>query len=154
MNIKELRNLTGMSQKKFADYFGISFRTIQQWEQERSAPPSYLVGLLKRILDFEYFNKVECDTISEADYDKDTGLPLDKSYLECGLPPYVQESLEAMKKSWAIVDNGGEDLRWDCYWCELNADLNSAEVEGLITSEQAWYLREKYLRMERRGNIE
>lgn len=91
--------------------------------------------------------------LEEKDYDKDTGLPLDESYLECGLPLYVQESIEAMKKSWSIIDNGGKDLHWDCYWCELNADLNSAEVEGLITSEQAWYLREKYLRMERRSDI-
>lgn len=88
------------------------------------------------------------------DYDVESGLPHDKNYLECGLPEYVQESLEAMKKSWEILDNGGKDIRWDCYWCELNADINSAEVEGLITSEQAWYLREKYLRMERRGSME
>ena len=92
-------------------------------------------------------------SILKEESDNETGLPLDKSYLECGLPPYVQESLEAMKKSWDIIDNGGKDLRWDCYWCGLNADLNSAEVEGLITSEQAWYLREKYLRMERRSDI-
>lgn len=57
MKIKELRQLTGMSQSQFATYFGISVRTLQQWEQERSLPPSYLVGLLKRILDLEYFNK-------------------------------------------------------------------------------------------------
>lgn len=56
MKIKELRHLTGMSQREFADYFGISVRTIQEWEQERRTPPSYLVGLLKRILDKEYFN--------------------------------------------------------------------------------------------------
>ena len=92
--------------------------------------------------------------IDKKDYDKSTGLPLDESYLECGLPQYVQDSLDAMKKSWKIIDSGGEDLRWDCYWCELNADLNSAEVEGLISTEQAWYLREKYLRMEKRRNIE
>lgn len=59
MKIKELRKLTGMSQRQFAEYFGISIRTIQEWEQERKSPPSYLVGLLKRILDFEYFNKNE-----------------------------------------------------------------------------------------------
>lgn len=57
MKIKELRNLTGMSQREFALYFNISVRSIQEWEQERKSPPSYLVGLLKRILDFEYFNK-------------------------------------------------------------------------------------------------
>ena len=57
MKIKELRDLTGMSQREFALYFNISVRSIQEWEQERKSPPSYLVGLLKRILDFEYFNK-------------------------------------------------------------------------------------------------
>lgn len=62
MKIKELRNLTGMSQSQFASYFGISVRTIQEWEQERKSPPAYLVGLLKRILDFEYFNKKENNT--------------------------------------------------------------------------------------------
>lgn len=57
MKIKELRQLTGMSQSQFAAYFGISVRTVQEWEQEKRTPPVYLVGLLKRILDFEYFNK-------------------------------------------------------------------------------------------------
>ena len=58
-----------------------------------------------------------------------------------------------MKKSWEIIDNGGQDNRWDIYWCELNADINCAEVENDISSEQAWYLRHKYLRMERRDDI-
>ena len=61
MKIKELRNLTGMSQSQFAAYFGISVRTIQEWEQERKSPPAYLVGLLKRILDLEYFNQKETE---------------------------------------------------------------------------------------------
>lgn len=49
MTIKEMREKTGLSQGKFANYFGISYRTIQQWEQERSNPPRYLVALLERI---------------------------------------------------------------------------------------------------------
>ena len=84
-----------------------------------------------------------------AKYDKETGLPENKAYLECGLPPYLQISLENMKKSWEIEDNGKRDLHWELYWCELNADINSAEVDQVISPEQAWYLREKYLRMER-----
>lgn len=83
--------------------------------------------------------------------DKKTGLPKDKSYLELGLPAYLRTSLENMKKSWAIEDSGLRDDHWDLYWCELNADINSAEVDQTISSEQAWYLREKYLRM-KRGN--
>lgn len=82
-------------------------------------------------------------------YDEKTGLPKDKGYLEYGLPVYLQISLYNMAKSWETVDSGKADLHWDLYWCELNADINSAEIEQQISSEQAWYLREKYLRMER-----
>lgn len=81
-------------------------------------------------------------------FDAETGLPENKEYLECGLPPYLQKSLENMKKSWAIEDSGERDMHWDIYWCDLNADINSAEVDRVISSEQAYYLRQKYLRME------
>ena len=57
MKIKELRQLTGMSQSKFATYFGISVRNIQEWEQERKQPPPYLLDLLKRIWDLENTNQ-------------------------------------------------------------------------------------------------
>ena len=79
--------------------------------------------------------------------DPETGLPKDMGYLECGLPPYLQQSIENMKKSWEIEDSGERDMHWDIYWCDLNADINYAESDRLISSEQAWYLREKYLRM-------
>ena len=86
--------------------------------------------------------------LEDNEYNSETGMPNDEAHFECGLPRYVQESLERMKKSWEIVDSGKKDMNWDVCWCELNADLNSAEVENLISSEQAWYLRRKYLRME------
>lgn len=77
-------------------------------------------------------------------YDNETGLPESKEYLERGLPLYLQASLRNMIASWEIVDIGGEDYHWDMTWSELNA-----EVEQEISTEQAWYLREKYLRMNR-----
>ena len=52
-----------------------------------------------------------------------------------------------MKKTWKILDSGTRTNTWDLYWCELNADINSAEVDELITHEQADYLRRVYLRM-------
>lgn len=82
-----------------------------------------------------------------SDYDAETGLPTDKSYLEHGLPPYLQKSLDDMKRSWKIEDSGKRDIHWDLYWCELNASINSAEVEQTISKEQADYLRQKYLRI-------
>ena len=85
----------------------------------------------------------------EQRYDKETGLPVDRAYLECGLPPYLQRSLDTMKRAWEAEDNGANDLHFDAYYCELQADINSAEVKGEISSEQAWYLRETYLRIQR-----
>jgi len=86
--------------------------------------------------------------IDSTDYHSDSGLPKNEAYLEKGLPPYLQKSLELLKSSWKRKDNGKPDLHWDLYWCELNADINSAETEQEISSEQAQYLRHKYLRME------
>ena len=84
-----------------------------------------------------------------TEYDSKTGLPMNREYLECGLPPYLQTSVENMIASWEKLDGGEKDAHWDLYWCELNADINSAEVEQEISSEQAGYLRKKYLRMKR-----
>ena len=81
-------------------------------------------------------------------YDR-KGLPKDRSYLECGLPEFLQESIQAMVKAWQKVDNGENYTLWDCDYCNLQSDINSAEVNQIISPEQAWYLREKYLRMER-----
>ena len=84
-----------------------------------------------------------------TDYNTKTGLPVDKSYLECGLPAYLQESINKMKEAWHLIDSGAEYLHWDCDYCELQSDINTAEMGGIINSDQAWYLRETYLRMER-----
>ena len=84
---------------------------------------------------------------TSATYNPATGLPEDKTYLEYGLPEYLQISLDNLKKTWKILDSGTRTNTWDLYWCELNADINSAEVDELITHEQADYLRRVYLRM-------
>lgn len=51
--MKEFRTSIGMSQSKFAEYFNIPLRTLQEWEQERRTPPPYLLDLLKRIWNAE-----------------------------------------------------------------------------------------------------
>lgn len=83
-----------------------------------------------------------------APYD-DSGLPKDNNYLECGLPQFLQDSIQAMMEAWHKLDSGEEYMRWDCDYCNLQSDINSAEINQLISPEQAWFLREKYLRMER-----
>ena len=63
-----------------------------------------------------------------------------KEYYEINLPPYLQHDLDAMKEG---------KYPYDCLWGELYGSINSAFVDGNITEEQAWYLRETYLNMER-----
>lgn len=53
MTVKELRTLTGLSQSKFAAYFGIPVRTLQEWEQEKRTPPEYVVSMMERIWKLE-----------------------------------------------------------------------------------------------------
>ena len=47
MNVRELRTLAGMTQKEFADYFDIPFRSLQNWEGGQRKAPDYLIKLLE-----------------------------------------------------------------------------------------------------------
>lgn len=87
------------------------------------------------------------------EFDKKTGLPLDKSYLECGLPDFLKESISKMIFAWEKLDNNEPYSMWDCDYCDLQADINYSEVEDLISTEQAWFLREKYLRQRREAIV-
>lgn len=62
-----------------------------------------------------------------------------------GLPKWLEESIDNYLKN-------KETTLWDCYYCELQSDINVAEVEGMITSEVAWALREKYLGLKKEDN--
>lgn len=60
---------------------------------------------------------------------------------ECGLPEYLQHDLDAYKEGLRT----NSDIL-DCLWGELYGSINAAEIsDGVITSEHADYLRQKYL---------
>ena len=46
-NVKELREQMGMNRREFCDYYGIPYRTVQDWESEKRELPDYLLRLLK-----------------------------------------------------------------------------------------------------------
>ena len=52
--VKELRETMGMNRREFSDYYGIPYRTVQDWEAEKREPPDYLLRLLK------YRAEIEC----------------------------------------------------------------------------------------------
>ena len=84
------------------------------------------------------------EELLEPDYDMN-GKPVDNSYLECNLPMFLADSLSTYKEALKKQQNGTVVTLMDCYYCELQSDINSAEVNNIISSEQAWFLREKYL---------
>lgn len=54
--IKALRERTGKSQSKFAQYFNIPVKTLQTWEAGGTCPPAYVPEMMERILELE--NKI------------------------------------------------------------------------------------------------
>lgn len=48
---KKLREQSGMNMKRFAEYFGIPYRTVQNWEAGVNKCPDYLLNLMKFRLD-------------------------------------------------------------------------------------------------------
>lgn len=45
MNIKEIRNTTGLSQRSFSKMFNIPISTLQKWEQGESSPTPYIIKI-------------------------------------------------------------------------------------------------------------
>lgn len=54
MTIKEIRELTGLSQAKFAEKYHIPKRSIENWESETRQCPIYVVELLEYRVKHEY----------------------------------------------------------------------------------------------------
>lgn len=46
MTVKELVRLTGMTQKQYAEYFGIPFRTVQNWITGQEKYKEYWLKLM------------------------------------------------------------------------------------------------------------
>lgn len=84
--------------------------------------------------------------------DSKTGKPIDKSYLEYGLPIYLQTSINNMIAGKEKVKHGEDYSLYDCDFCDVQASINCAQVDGDISEEQAWFLREKYLGMRKEDN--
>lgn len=66
------------------------------------------------------------------------------NYFELGLPGYLQHDIDQFNKGLQT-----NDTLLDCMWCELYGSINSAFIDGEITEEQAWFLRSKYLGLEK-----
>ena len=54
MTVKELRSITGLSQRAFGKKYRIPTRTIEDWEGGRRKPSETILYLLRRVIISEY----------------------------------------------------------------------------------------------------
>lgn len=151
MEMQRLLDEKNLTKYKLSQISGVPKTTIMDicsGKSKLEQCSARTVYLLAKALDCSMeslINVTDCN----GGYHSETGLPKNSEYFECGLSDELRESISRMEESWKIEDSGKKDLHWDVAWCELNADINAAEVNQEISSEQAWNLREKYLRMRR-----
>ena len=63
MNVKDIRNLTRLSQVKFCKKYNIPRRTLEDWESGKSKPAEYLIELLEFKVRYDYGlheKKIKC----------------------------------------------------------------------------------------------
>lgn len=53
----EMRKETGMNRREFAEYFGIPYRTVQDWELGQRKMPEYLFRLMEYKIHVEKLSK-------------------------------------------------------------------------------------------------
>lgn len=53
----EARTQTGLNRREFADYFGIPYRTVQDWERGIRNMPAYVLRLMIYRLEMEKMTK-------------------------------------------------------------------------------------------------
>lgn len=57
VEVKALRDKMGMNRREFSEYFGIPYRTVQDWEAEKRELPDYLLRLMKYKVETEKLMK-------------------------------------------------------------------------------------------------
>lgn len=57
--IRELRDKVGLTQKAFAERYGIPLSTLRKWEQGEASPAPYVVRLIASDLSAEMKDKIE-----------------------------------------------------------------------------------------------
>ena len=122
--IRELRDATGMTQKAFAEMYGIPLSTLRKWEQGESSPAPYVLKLIAKTLPStnSALQKIEGHGGTIFYYDKNKNTVSDMR----GNSIVVQEDLRGVKKQnlelyledlfeayYEIQEKFNQDCRYD-----------------------------------------
>lgn len=72
-----------------------------------------------------------------------------KNHTNSTLPQFLRESINAFLVGKEKYESGMGYTEFDMDYCDLQTDINVCEVEQMITPEEAWQLRERYLGLQK-----
>lgn len=148
MTIQQLLQDKKISRYRLSKISGVPWATLADIYSGKTRLDRCATGTLLKLakaLDLSMEELLELKMESEKNVD--TGKPNRKTYLETGLPESIQRAIKDY-----IQGEREQVLYLDCLWGELYGAINSNLWAGLITEEQAVYLRGKYLGMEKEEN--
>lgn len=96
MTIKEMRIFTGLTQKEFANNFGIPIGTLRRWEYGESTPAPYIIQMMENILPINTEKLKKIESSKDTYYvDEAAKCIIDKK----GTKIRINESLDGVKAS-------------------------------------------------------
>jgi plasmid maintenance system antidote protein VapI len=141
MTIQQLMQDMNMSRYRLSKISGIPWATLADIYTGKTHLSRCVAGTLSKLsktLGLSIEKLLELD--SEPTINTLDGKPKDKSYLETGLSISIQKAINDY-----LQGEKEQVLHIDCLSDELYGAINADFWAGLITEEQADYLREKYL---------
>ena len=149
MKIKELRQITGLSQTKFAKKFHIPTNTVRGWEQEKRSPPEYVPGIIEEIIRMEQApirgqQTINYKPLSDNDILNDDAAAAAK--------PEVKEILKKVEKFLLDIDPGDifcENCKYGkaCHYQHLDCEKYKKTKFEECENVQNWIYWEELERM-------
>ncbi|MFV0241061.1 MAG: helix-turn-helix domain-containing protein [Lacrimispora sphenoides] len=141
MTIQQLMQDMNMSRYRLSKISGIPWATLADIYSGKTHLDRCGAGTLSKLskalgLSIEGLLELESEPIETAP----DGKPNKKTYLETGLSSSIQKAIKDY-----LQGEKEQVLHLDCLSDELYGAINADLWSGLITEEQAGYLREKYL---------
>ncbi|MCF0112474.1 MAG: helix-turn-helix transcriptional regulator [Bacilli bacterium] len=134
MELNQRLKKLGLTKYRLSKLSGVPYATISDLCHRKT---SLLKANVETLFRLAKAMNVSMETLIEEEREQ---IELELSY-EVGLPPYLQQDLDAYKEGLRTKSS-----LMDCYWGELYGSINVAQInEGSITPEHAEYLRQKYL---------
>lgn len=143
MTINQIIKEKGFSRYSLSKSSGIPWATLADICSGKTHLERCSAGTLLKLSKALELTLEELLSLDAENKNKDidsNGKPIDKSYLEIGLPQSLQKAIDDY-----IQGEKGQVLHLDCLWDEVYGSINSNFWASRITEEQAVYLRKKYL---------